>query len=287
MCVKKHFSSVSPFALKSMPYYLTDHGWLISLHSVSEPSKTNVGSVVKKKKIKKKRYLGQRPEKGFVRKQSPDHILQSCSKYVESRQLTWPHGADLVTKPWDSAEDLCRMTGFVASVRLKIWPARLWIAEEENEGNKRADRNKRREVPSTQPKPWQLLWFQQQQGPLLHGPLCPGLLVILTTNTYQTLMRLIKITTTNKQNLSSPSCEDMERSLPRTVCCSVSSVSASSLAECWNWSMAFQKSSWNPPPSGGPAREFIVRITPVPQHILEEYYHYYEYWCQIQYWCLI
>ena len=30
-------------------------------------------------------------------------------------QLTWPHGADLVTKLWGSAEDLYRTTGFVAS----------------------------------------------------------------------------------------------------------------------------------------------------------------------------
>ena len=52
--------------------------------------------------------------------QTPDHILQSCPKYAERRQLTWPQGADLVTKLWGSAEDLYRMTGFVASTRLKI-----------------------------------------------------------------------------------------------------------------------------------------------------------------------
>ena len=52
--------------------------------------------------------------------QTPDHILQSCPKYVWRRQLTWPHGADLVTKLWGSAEDLYRMAGFVASAGLNI-----------------------------------------------------------------------------------------------------------------------------------------------------------------------
>ena len=27
--------------------------------------------------------------------QTPDHVLQSCPKYADRRQLTWPHGADL------------------------------------------------------------------------------------------------------------------------------------------------------------------------------------------------
>ena len=39
----------------------------------------------------------------------------------------------LATKLWGSAEDLYRTTGFVASTRLKIWPAQLSIAEEEEE----------------------------------------------------------------------------------------------------------------------------------------------------------
>ena len=30
--------------------------------------------------------------------QTPDHVFQSCSKYAERRQLTWPQGADLATK---------------------------------------------------------------------------------------------------------------------------------------------------------------------------------------------
>ena len=34
------------------------------------------------------------------------HVLQSCSKFAKRRQLTWPHGADLVTKLWGLAEDL-------------------------------------------------------------------------------------------------------------------------------------------------------------------------------------
>ena len=38
--------------------------------------------------------------------QTPDHVLQSCPKYAERRQLTWPYGADLVTKPWGLAGDL-------------------------------------------------------------------------------------------------------------------------------------------------------------------------------------
>ena len=66
--------------------------------------------------------------------QTPDHILQSCPKCAERHQLTWPQGADLMTKLWGSAEDLYRMAGFVASTGLKIWPARLSIAEEEEEG---------------------------------------------------------------------------------------------------------------------------------------------------------
>ena len=60
--------------------------------------------------------------------QTPDHVLQSCPKYAERRHLTWPHGADLVTKLWGSAEDLYRTASFVASAGLKIWPARLSIA---------------------------------------------------------------------------------------------------------------------------------------------------------------
>ena len=30
--------------------------------------------------------------------QTPDHVLQSCLKYAERRQLTWPQGADLTIK---------------------------------------------------------------------------------------------------------------------------------------------------------------------------------------------
>ena len=65
--------------------------------------------------------------------QTPDHVLQSCLKYAERRQLTWPQGANLTTKLWGSAEDLYRTVGFVVSTGLKIWPARLSIAEEEEE----------------------------------------------------------------------------------------------------------------------------------------------------------
>ena len=52
--------------------------------------------------------------------QTPDHVLLSCPKYAERRQITWPQGADLTTKLWGSAEDLCRTAGFVASTGLKI-----------------------------------------------------------------------------------------------------------------------------------------------------------------------
>ena len=64
--------------------------------------------------------------------QLPDHVLQSCPKYAKRHQLTWPQGADLATKLWGSAEDLYQMAGFVASTGLKIWPAWLSIAEEED-----------------------------------------------------------------------------------------------------------------------------------------------------------
>ena len=50
----------------------------------------------------------------------PDHVLWSCQKYADRRQLTWPYGADLVTKLWGSAEDLYRTAGFVKSTGLKI-----------------------------------------------------------------------------------------------------------------------------------------------------------------------
>ena len=30
--------------------------------------------------------------------QTPDHVLQTCPKYTERRQLTWPQGADLTNK---------------------------------------------------------------------------------------------------------------------------------------------------------------------------------------------
>ena len=52
--------------------------------------------------------------------QTPDHVLQSCPKNAERRQLTWPQGAVLATKLWGSAEDLYRTAGFVASTELKI-----------------------------------------------------------------------------------------------------------------------------------------------------------------------
>ena len=52
--------------------------------------------------------------------QTPDHVLQSCPEYAERRQLTWPHGADLATKLWGSAEDVYRTAGFVASAGLQI-----------------------------------------------------------------------------------------------------------------------------------------------------------------------
>ena len=68
--------------------------------------------------------------------QTPDHVLQSCPKCAERCQLTWPHGADLATELRCSAEDLYRTAGFVASAGLKIWPVRLLIAEEEEEGVK-------------------------------------------------------------------------------------------------------------------------------------------------------
>ena len=64
--------------------------------------------------------------------QTPDYVFQSCPKYAERRQLTWPHCADLATKLWGSAKDLYRTAGFVASTWLKILPARLSIAEEES-----------------------------------------------------------------------------------------------------------------------------------------------------------
>ena len=48
------------------------------------------------------------------------NVLQSCPKYTERRQLTWPQGAGLATKLWGSAEDLYRTAGFVASTGLKI-----------------------------------------------------------------------------------------------------------------------------------------------------------------------
>ena len=52
--------------------------------------------------------------------QTLNHVLQSCPKYAERRQLTWPQGADLATKLWGSAEDLYRKAGFVASTGLKM-----------------------------------------------------------------------------------------------------------------------------------------------------------------------
>ena len=64
--------------------------------------------------------------------QTPDHVLQSCPKYAERCRLTWPQGADLTTKLWGSAEDLYQTAGFVASTGLKIGPAWLSIAEEED-----------------------------------------------------------------------------------------------------------------------------------------------------------
>ena len=52
--------------------------------------------------------------------QTPHHVLQSCPKYTERCQLTWPHGADLATKLWGLAEDLYRTAGLVASTGLNL-----------------------------------------------------------------------------------------------------------------------------------------------------------------------
>ena len=52
---------------------------------------------------------------------------------IKWRRLTWLPGADLANRLWGSAEDLYQMAGFVASTGLKIWPARLSIAEEDEE----------------------------------------------------------------------------------------------------------------------------------------------------------
>ena len=65
--------------------------------------------------------------------QTSDHVLQSCPIYNERCQQTWPQGADLATKLWGSTEDLYQTAGFVASTRLKIWPAWPSITEEEEE----------------------------------------------------------------------------------------------------------------------------------------------------------
>ena len=43
--------------------------------------------------------------------QTPDHVLQSCPIYTERHQLTWLQGANLATKLWGSAEDLCWTAG--------------------------------------------------------------------------------------------------------------------------------------------------------------------------------
>ena len=64
--------------------------------------------------------------------------------------LTWPQGADLATKLWGSAENLYRTAGFVASTGLKIWPARLLVAEEEEEEEeeteKQADKQANKQI---------------------------------------------------------------------------------------------------------------------------------------------
>ena len=71
----------------------------------------------------------------FKYKPPPFEPQKPKSLYPERRQLTWPQGADLPTKLWGSAEDLYWMAGFVASTRLKIWPAQLSIAEERRRRN--------------------------------------------------------------------------------------------------------------------------------------------------------
>ena len=46
--------------------------------------------------------------------QTLNYVLQPCPKYAERRQLTWPHGVNLATKLWGSAENLYQTAGFVA-----------------------------------------------------------------------------------------------------------------------------------------------------------------------------
>ena len=70
-----------------------------------------------------------------IKQTKHDDIPQSCTKYAHRHQQTWLHGADLVAKLWSSAEDLTRKPAFVASNRLKIWPAQLPATEEDEEAD--------------------------------------------------------------------------------------------------------------------------------------------------------
>ena len=64
---------------------------------------------------------------------TPHTTSFSPAQNMLRRQLTWPHGADLVTKLLGSAEDLYWTAGFVASTGLKFWTAPLSITKEEEE----------------------------------------------------------------------------------------------------------------------------------------------------------
>lgn len=51
--------------------------------------------------------------------QTPSHVLQDCPLYEETRQQSWPGGADLNTKLWGTAADLRRTSEFMAALGLQ------------------------------------------------------------------------------------------------------------------------------------------------------------------------
>ena len=53
--------------------------------------------------------------------QTPDHAIQSCTKYAERRQLTLPHATDLAAKLWGSAENFYRTRQKASTGQPVLW----------------------------------------------------------------------------------------------------------------------------------------------------------------------
>ena len=52
--------------------------------------------------------------------QTPEHVLQTCTRLNQLRLQTWPLSTDMSTKLWGTRKDLEGTTGFLALAGLAV-----------------------------------------------------------------------------------------------------------------------------------------------------------------------